>query len=312
MQIILVSRHLKTAKTITIMPQHLLWTLLALFLAILLSGATFSWLSIEWRLPLVEDLVRVLQNKENQKREEVVTNNLQMMAARLGELQAQLLQLDSFGERLAAVAGIKREASSAPAAEKKTSVAGQGGPLIPVPQTYDALQAEIDRLRQAVEARADELVMLEARLLEKKVRDRLLPTTLPVKEATIGSGFGVRSDPIAGVRAMHEGLDFKSPQGTPVVAAAAGVVLSAEYHPEFGYMIDLDHGDGLTSRYAHLSRMDAKPGQLVRRAQKIGEVGNTGRSTGAHLHFEVRMLGRAQDPALFLRQGKHYARNASR
>jgi murein DD-endopeptidase MepM/ murein hydrolase activator NlpD len=106
---------------------------------------------------------------------------------------------------------------------------------------------------------------------------------------------------------MHEGLDFSAETGTPVVAAADGVVLSATYHPEYGNLIEVDHGQGLTSRYAHLSRMDVTPGALVKRGGRLGAVGSTGRSTGPHLHFEVRMLGVAQNPAQFLKQGEEYA-----
>ena len=97
--------------------------------------------------------------------------------------------------------------------------------------TESELQGEIERLMVTVERKTDELAVLESRLLEKKVRDRLLPTTLPVKDAMLGSPFGHRSDPIAGLRAMHEGIDFNAETGTPVVVAADGVVLSAEYHP---------------------------------------------------------------------------------
>ena len=106
---------------------------------------------------------------------------------------------------------------------------------------------------------------------------------------------------------MHEGLDFSAEAGTPVVVAADGVVLSANYHADYGNVIDVDHGDGLTSRYAHLSTVDVKPGMLVKRGEKIGAVGTSGRSTGPHLHFEVRMLGVAQNPARFLKQGAEFA-----
>jgi len=308
-QIIFVSRHFKTAKTLTIMPRHLALGTAAFVGLLMLTSATFSWLSIELRLPLVQDLMSSLLRKENQKSQEVVSNNLHLMATRLGELQAQVLQLDSLGERLSNLAGVKRE--NAP--EKPAGKGGQGGPLIPAaPLTYNELQQEIERLTRAVELKTDELAMLESRLLEKKVRERLLPTTLPVKASVMGSGYGHRSDPIAGVRAMHEGIDFIAETGTPIVAAASGVVLVAEYHHEFGNMIDIDHGDGLISRYAHMSRMDVKPGRMVRRGERIGLVGNTGRSTGSHLHFEVRMQGVAQNPAVFLRQGSEYAQVKTR
>ena len=300
MQIILVSRHLKAARTITIMPRHIVAVLAVLLVLVFSTSALFSWLSVHLRLPLVEDLLLVVQKQETQKNQSYVSNNLQVMATRLGELQGRVMQLDALGERVSGLAGVKRDAPA-------TAKPPQGGPYLPAPLTADELQLAIDRLAKDVDNRTDELAVLESRLLEKRVRDRLLPTTLPVKEAALGSSFGHRSDPIAGFRAMHEGLDFSAEPGTPVVSAADGVVLSTNYHPDYGNVIDIDHGDGLTSRYAHLSRIDAKAGALVKRGELIGAIGTTGRSTGPHLHFEVRMLGVAQDPALFLKKGVEFA-----
>ncbi len=307
MQIILVSRHLRTARTITIMPRHLAAAAVG-FIALVLSAALLlSWLSVHWRLPLVEDLVLALQQKESRRLQDYVSNNLQLMATRLGELQGKVMQLDSLGQRVSGLADGKAAPAPGPAVAPGESRDGQGGPFLPVALNADELQREIDRLATAVDHRAAALEVLEFQLLEKRVRDRLLPTTLPVKSARFGSPFGVRIDPIAGMHARHEGIDFVAPVGTPVVVAADGVVLAAEFHPEFGNMIDVDHGDGLTSRYAHLSQIDAAPGRLVKQGEKIGAVGTTGRSTGPHLHFEVRMLGVAQNPALFLKQGNEFA-----
>lgn len=301
MQIILVSRHLKAARTITIMPRHVVISLFVFFVLVFSTSAFFSWLSVQFRLPLVEDLLVSLHLQETRKAKSYLDNNLQLMATRLGELQGRVLQLDALGDRVSGLAGVKREPFSG---EVKP---GQGGPYLPAPLSSSELQAEIDRLSGEIERHGDDLVYLEFRLLEKRVKDRLLPTTLPVKDAILGSSFGHRADPIAGLRAMHEGLDFSAEIGTPVVVAADGVVLSAAYHPEYGNLIDVDHGDGLTSRYAHLSRLDVQAGALVKRGDRIGAVGNTGRSTGAHLHFEVRMLGVAQNPAHFLKQGDEFA-----
>lgn len=302
MQIILVSRHLKAARTITIMPRHLVAALFVFLALVFSTSALFSWLSVHLRLPLVEDLLVSLQLQETRKTRDYLDNNLQLMATRLGELQARVLQLDAMGDRVSGLAGIKRESETVAVPGKP----GQGGPFIAV-LTPVELQAEIDRLASEVERRTDDFGILEFKLLEKRVKDRLLPTTLPVKNATLGSLFGHRADPVAGVRAMHEGLDFSAEIGTPVVVAADGVVLSASYHPEYGNLVDVDHGDGLTSRYAHLSVMDVKPGMLVKRGERLGAVGTTGRSTGPHLHFEVRMLGMAQNPAHFLKHGNEFA-----
>lgn len=301
MQIILVSRHLKVARTITIMPRHLVIAGFA-FLSLVMSSATLiSWLTAHGPRPGSQDEV-LSQQQQTHQAQQFLNNNLQLMATRLGELQAQVLHLDTLGDRLAGIAGIKREA---PPASKP--VAGQGGAFVPAPLGADELQREIDRLSREVDVRSDELAVLESRFLEKRVKERLMPTTLPVKEAFLGSPFGHRSDPIVGQRAMHEGIDFNAETGTPVVAAADGVVLSAGWQSDFGNMIEVDHGDGLTTRYAHLSRMNAKAGSLVKRGERIGAVGSTGRSTGSHLHFEVRMLGVAQNPASFLKQGEEFA-----
>ncbi|MDD2743610.1 MAG: M23 family metallopeptidase [Rhodocyclaceae bacterium] len=300
MQIILVSRHLKAAKTIAIMPRHLAMVLATFLAAVFLTSAAMSWLSVHLRFPVVEEALASMQNEESQKTQEYVANNIQMMAARLGELQAQVLQLDTLGDRLAGMAGIKR------ASVVKEIPAG-GGPFLPAPMTANELQAEIERMAQTVESKNDELVVLESKFLEQRVKERLLPTTLPVKDALLGSLFGIRTDPIAGVRAMHEGIDFRADQGTPVVVAADGVVLAASYHREYGNLVEVDHGGSLVSRYAHLSRLNVKPGQIVKRGDLIGDVGSTGRSTGSHLHFEVRMFGVAQNPAHFLRKGSEFA-----
>jgi len=301
LQIILVSRHLKVARTITIMPRHLVIAGFA-FLSLVMSSATLiSWLTAHGPRPGSQDEV-LSQQQETHQAQQFLNNNLQLMATRLGELQAQVLHLDTLGDRLAGIAGIKREA---PPASKP--VAGQGGAFVPAPLGADELQREIDRLFREVDVRSDELAVLESRFLEKRVKERLMPTTLPVKQAFLGSPFGHRSDPIVGQRAMHEGIDFNAETGTPVVAAADGVVLSAGWQSDFGNMIEVDHGDGLTTRYAHLSRMNSKAGSLVKRGERIGAVGSTGRSTGSHLHFEVRMLGVAQNPASFLKQGEEFA-----
>ena len=301
MQIILVSRHLKVARTITIMPRHLAIAGIAFVSLVMFSAMLISWLTAHG--PRAGSQVEALsQQQETHQAQQFLNNNLQLMATRLGELQAQVLHLDTLGDRLAGIAGIKREA---PPASKP--VVGQGGAFVPAPPGADELQREIDRLSREVDVRADELAVLETRFLEQRVKERLLPTTLPVKEAFLGSPFGHRSDPILGQRAMHEGIDFNAETGTPVVAAADGVVLSAGWQSDFGNLIEVDHGDGLTTRYAHLSRMNAKSGSLVKRGERIGAVGSTGRSTGSHLHFEVRMLGVAQNPAHFLKQGQEFA-----
>jgi murein DD-endopeptidase MepM/ murein hydrolase activator NlpD len=295
-QVILVSRHLKVAKTVTIMPRHVL-AAASLFVALVAATATaLAWYAGAFATREPAGLEAAAAGERQ------VANNLQLMAARVGELRGQLLHLDTLGDRLAGLAGIRREEPGNPVV-----AGGQGGALVLAPPSQAELSAELDRLAREVAARSDELAALESGLLEQRVRERLIPTAVPVREAALGSPFGIRTDPIAGLRAMHEGIDFNAEAGTPVVAAADGVVLSAGWQGDFGNMIEVDHGAGLTTRYAHLSRMSARPGTMIKRGEPIGTVGNTGRSTGSHLHFEVRVAGVAQNPARFLRQGDEFA-----
>lgn len=302
MQIILVSRHLKSARTITIMPRHVFAAVALFLLLVILASAFFSMMSLHFRLPIVERILVSIQQQQTRETNNYITNNLNMMATRLGELQGRLLQLDSLGNRVSDLAGIKKT----PAAATETKP-GQGGPFIPAPLSAGELQQEIERLAAEVDRKADDLAFMEFRLLEKRVEERLMPTTLPVRNALMGSSFGYRSDPFSGLRSRHDGLDFSAPTGTPVLAAADGVVVVASFHPEFGNMVDIDHGEGLLSRYAHLSEIKVKESQIVRRGENIGAVGSTGRSSGPHLHFEVRMLGVPQNPASFLKRGEHFA-----
>lgn len=127
-----------------------------------------------------------------------------------------------------------------------------------------------------------------------------LPHALPADADTISSGFGYRSDPFTGGGAFHPGLDFKGPSGAPIFAAAQGVVSFAGIRSGYGNCVEVDHGQGLVTRYAHMSRIEARPGERVGPGVEIGKIGSTGRSTGPHLHFEVRIADRPVDPRPFL------------
>jgi murein DD-endopeptidase MepM/ murein hydrolase activator NlpD len=168
----------------------------------------------------------------------------------------------------------------------------------------DELQTTLTDLDQLTNSRTDLLTVIESRLFEQKIKKMMVPTQEPVVGGNLGSLFGWRIDPITGVSALHTGLDFPSEPGTPIMSAAGGVVVVQEFHPQYGNMIEVDHGNNLITRYAHASKVFVKKGDLIRRGQKIAEVGNTGRSTGPHLHFEVLVQGIPQDPQKFLNAGR--------
>jgi murein DD-endopeptidase MepM/ murein hydrolase activator NlpD len=128
-----------------------------------------------------------------------------------------------------------------------------------------------------------------------------MPTLAPIVDGWFSSNFGYRIDPFTGQQTFHEGIDFPAETGTTVVAAASGKVVESGLHPQYGKMIAIDHGNGLLSRYAHASQVYVNEGDLVVRGQRVAMVGSTGRATGPHLHFEVRLNGVPQNPARFLR-----------
>ncbi|HEX4511324.1 MAG TPA: M23 family metallopeptidase, partial [Burkholderiaceae bacterium] len=135
--------------------------------------------------------------------------------------------------------------------------------------------------------------------LESRLQALMIPSSRPI-DGPVGSGFGFRPDPFTGRGALHTGLDFPADIGTPIHAAAGGVVHAVQWHPEYGQMLEIDHGHGLMTRYGHTSRILVKEGELVQRGQVVANVGTTGRSTGPHLHFEVLVDGVPQDPQKFL------------
>ena len=300
MHLILVSNRLATAKTFNVSLRLVLGVAVAL--VCLVIAASFALWRVSMPSKVVETVTVALTPGVSVVKPEVdVRENINSMVVKLGEMQAELMRLDSLGDRISKLTGLAAPKKEKSAPEGKD---GQGGPLIHPsrPLAVDELQREIDRLAEAVEESADHLTALESQLMERRIKSSLLPTLVPIEAKRIGSVFGRRIDPIAGVRASHEGIDFVADTGTPIVAAAGGVVGTASFHPEYGYLIEIDHGNEFSSRYAHLSKIKVRPGQVVKRGQLVSLSGNTGRSTGPHLHFEVRFKDVAQNPERFLNQ----------
>lgn len=301
MQIILVDRRLRQARSVTLSLRMLVTAGVALVVSVLLAVAglyvaTFR-AGTEFRLPFIHELVSSAARAESQRHEQVMRDNVAAMARKLGEMQAQLMRLDALGERVSQMSGIRPETFNFKELPGRGGAA-EGGRAM----SLQELEQELQRISRGVEARSDYMNVIESELVDAQVRRALLPQNTPVSEGFLGSGFGMRTDPFTGQLAMHAGVDFAAPVGTPIFAAAGGVVASAEFHPVYGKTVVIDHGNDLSTLYAHASRIDVKPGDIVRRGQKIAAVGSTGRSTGPHLHFEVHSKGVPQNPTRFLAQ----------
>lgn len=300
MQIILISDRLARARSVSLSGRHLVASACALILVVLTATAGVYWLTLRYAsdipLPALHRLVLAAQESEIERSRVFVQQNLSAMAVKLGEMQAQVTRLDALGERVASLAGMRDV--------KMTDQPGIGGaaPTMMPAQNLSLgdFSAKLLDLSRQLENKNDMLGVLESQLFEQAIKKKMMPTMLPVKAPYNASGFGRRIDPFTGQWAMHEGIDFLAETGSPVVAAAGGVVVFAGFHPQYGYMVDIDHGNDLVTRYGHCSKLFVKEGDVVARGRKIAEVGSTGRSTGPHLHFEVRFRGSAQNPTKFL------------
>lgn len=258
---------------------------------VFLKGAREGW-------PVIGALVKLVVKDESEQRDRFLRENLDMMAKRLGAMQAKMVQLEALGERVSGLAGVN------PAEIKSTM--GSGGALVGSrPLSMQELQATLADLDKITDQRADLMTLMESRLFDQKIKKLMIPTHQPVIDGVLGSAFGWRIDPVNGQSALHTGLDFPASLGTPILAAAGGVVVVQEYHSGYGNMLEIDHGNDLITRYAHASKVLVKKGDLVKRGQKIADVGSTGRSTGSHLHFEVLVQGVFQDPQKFLLAGQN-------
>jgi murein DD-endopeptidase MepM/ murein hydrolase activator NlpD len=230
------------------------------------------------------------QRADADRARQFVQQNLNAMAVKLGEMQAQLLRLDTVGERLAKLAGFK------PQDLMFGERPGRGGAVSTLPSQDLSLgdfTEQLELLTRQVDDRSDKLGILDSLFAVDSAKKKLIPTMLPVEGGWYSSNYGWRIDPFTGQRAFHEGID--------VMAETGGVVIFSGTHPQYGKMIEIDHGNGLITRYAHASKRLVKVGDLVVRGVQIGKVGKTGRATGSHLHFEVRRRGASVNPKRFLR-----------
>jgi murein DD-endopeptidase MepM/ murein hydrolase activator NlpD len=302
MDIILVSGRLATARTITVSLPRLALIGFGVIGAVIAFTTALNYTMLRYaadlKVPLAQSLFSSMKRDDPARSESYLRESLNAMAIRMGQMQAELLRLDSLGERLAKLAGFKSQ--DLMFGQKP----GQGGAPSTLPArnlSLGDLSQQLDLLTRQVHDRGDQLGVLDSLYTADSARKKLIPTTQPVRAAWHSSNFGWRIDPFSGERAFHEGIDFMAEHGAPIIAAAGGVVVYSDFHAQYGNMVEIDHGNGLVSRYAHASKRLVKLGDVVLSGAKIAEVGKTGRATGTHLHFEVRHRGVPQNPAQFLR-----------
>jgi len=273
---------------------------LTLFGAILYSGFHLG-VSVEARHQLTE--VADLQALSREHRAQIESNremardHLDALALRLGRMQAQLMRLDALGDRLVTQADLD-------AGEFDFTIA----PPVGGPHDNTALTATtvpdflgmLDDLDLAVADRAQKLTVLEQLIMNRNLRDRIMPSGRAVEKGLLSSKFGKRIDPFTGKMEQHKGIDIAGKEGTDVLATGDGVVIWSGTRAGYGNLVEIDHGNGIITRYGHNKTVLVEDGDTVRKGQPIALIGSTGRSTGPHVHIEVLRDGKQVNPTQYL------------
>lgn len=223
------------------------------------------------------------------------------LTQRLGRLQGHVSRLDALGQRLVAVAELD---AGEFAFEEQPAVGG--------PESGASAQirpvSEIEELMTALEDQLDErdrkLAVLANLLQERQLIDEIQPEGRPIRKGWMSSRFGMRTSPFNGRQEKHEGVDFAGKMGSPVIAVAGGVVTWASARYGYGNLVEINHGNGLVTRYGHNSELLVSEGDRVRKGQQIAKMGSSGRSTGPHVHFEVIKNGRPVDPVTYIQASR--------
>lgn len=274
---------------------------LVLLAAAFLAGTVVGWNEAEKSsIGRLEQLSASLaeQREAIAEARRVADEQVGALAARVGQMHARLIRLDALGKRLTEVANLDRgefdfDAAPAIGGPEVEAFVGEG-PTVP---TLDDLLASLDA---TIGDRSRQLAALETLILSRELARQVVPGGRPVESGYISSFFGKRADPFTGESAFHAGLDFAGAPGTRVLAVADGVVSYAGRDRGYGKLVEVTHGGGYVTRYAHNASVLVQPGQTVRRGDPIALMGSTGRSTGPHVHFEVLRGGRPVNPMSFL------------
>lgn len=284
------------------------WGLLFTLLAGLIAGSFYYGTKFGSQGAKPGYMVSMLQKEMSSYQSDIdkvkqqTQENINALASRIGELKAHVIRLDAMGEQLIEKAKLDKgefDFGHEPA---------MGGPETANSESYSGgdLTKELDALNKRIDHSSMQLGILENLLMNRNLHDAVFPNGRPIKHGWISSYFGYRIDPFTGRRGFHKGLDFANKKGTPVRATASGIVTWAGSRYGYGNLVEINHGNGLVTRYGHNYKVLVKVGDQVKRDQVIAKMGSTGRSTGPHCHYEVILNGRAVDPMPYV-DGKRYA-----
>ncbi|HEY9133077.1 MAG TPA: M23 family metallopeptidase [Dyella sp.] len=306
MQIILVSRTKKVPKTLDLADGRLRFRLLGMAAGAVVGCAGIgAVLAMTLASPRDGALTEIRQLRKQVAHQDVELTDMRKdaqrevdaLAVKLGQLQAQSTRLNALGERLTQIGKLDDGEFNFDEQPPLGGIEDSSDSSYALPQTLDK---SIDELAAQFDRQQAQLSALQSFLLDAKIESSLKPTGMPL-DGYISSYFGGRPDPFSGHAARHTGIDIAAPTGTPVEAVAEGMVTYAGVRNGYGNVVEIDHGNGYMTRYAHNSQLEVHPGQRVHIGDVIAKAGSTGRSTGSHLHFEVWYNGRVVNPLAYVK-----------
>lgn len=306
MNIIVVNEGIRKGRSACLSHRHLTLILLVglIGLPLLIGTLTYKIESLLERSNGNPSALQKLSLELKTQRQEIevakaaAATHLNALTLKLGQLQAQTLRLNALGSRLTRMAGLDQREFNF-----EHDVA-QGGPEAPLKGGKPDVAIALDRLTNEIQTAEARLKALETLLLDRRLSDAVTPAGFPTEGGFVSSGFGNRVDPFTGAIAFHEGVDIASRLGSPIRAMADGVVSFVGDKPNFGKTVEITHGRGITTRYAHTLATLVKVGDKVSRGEAIAQVGSSGRSTGPHVHVEVLKDGRQVNPSAYLHQSE--------
>jgi murein DD-endopeptidase MepM/ murein hydrolase activator NlpD len=247
----------------------------------------------EWAAKLEQQRIEVANARRD------LQERLDALTSRVGQMNAHVIRLDALGRRLTEMANLDKGEFNF---DSEPAVGGPEGLVEGASVAAPELTALLDDLANQIRDRERQLSVLESMISTRNLSRQVLPEGRPVLKGWISSHFGYRTDPFTGRNALHRGVDFAGPAGSQVLAVAAGVVTYSKERFGYGRTVEINHGNGYVTRYAHNEKALVQVGDTVQKGQPIALMGSTGRSTGPHLHFEVLKHGRAVDPMTFVRR----------
>ena len=308
MNILLLKRKKGCSALITLSQKKITFLLLSFFIMLpvsfLFAGYHMGKVYTETH---PDDITMALQSELDAQRLQVVEatrnagENMNAMALKLGQLQAHVIRIDALGKRLTKMAKLDKgefDFGTAPA---------QGGPEVLSEEKAMGVSdfvKSLDDLSAQLEDRNRQLHVLETMMMNRNLQAEVMPAGRPVTRGWLSSYFGMRTDPFTGRLAFHSGIDFAGRLNSDIIAVAAGVVTFAGPRNGYGNLVEINHGNGYSTRYGHSRKLLVKVGDTVKKGQVIAKMGSTGRSTGPHVHFEVLKNGHAIDPKRFIQASR--------